>query len=106
MTAQAPHSPVLQQSLLPFISRVSRRNSNSDVEASAVAVTDWPLIFVLMVMLIIRSPCPQRLSKSAPNPCASTPRRSSDGILRCFFDHRLGLIPRRRAPQLPGPEMQ
>ena len=36
---------------------VSRRNSSRDVYASALALTDLPLIFVLMVRLIMRPPC-------------------------------------------------
>src|SRR4030095_7013444 len=63
MIEQAPHSPVLQQSFVPLNSNVSRRKSNSDVDGSALALTDLPLIVVLMVRLIMLPPCRWRLSR-------------------------------------------
>src|SRR6185436_13713769 len=87
---QAPHSPVLQQSLLPFISNVSRRNSSSEVDASATALTDWPLIFVVIVTLITLPPCRWRLSRFVPDRGESALRRSSGGFRRCCADRRSG----------------
>src|SRR5258708_12727788 len=93
MIVQAPHSPVLQQSLLPFISKVSRRNSKSDVDASALALTDLPLIFVFIVKLIMLPPCRWRLSKFVPDRGGSKPRRSSGAIPRSCLDPLSGLLP-------------
>ena len=43
---------------------VSRRNSNSDVDGSALALTALPLIVVFIVRLITLPPCRLRLSSS------------------------------------------
>src|SRR5258708_38028980 len=100
MIVQAPHSPVLQQSLLPFISKVSRRNSKSDVDASALALIDLPLIFVFIVKLIRLPPCRWRLSKFVPDRGGSVLRRSSGAIYPYCPDRRSGSVPMLPLPRL------
>src|SRR5215471_18359972 len=99
MIVQAPHSPVLQQSFVPLYSNVSRRNSNSDVDASALPLTGLPLIVVLIIRLITLPPCRLRFSSSVPNPGGLVLRRSSGGFPRCCADRRSGSI--RMQPSLP-----
>src|SRR3989304_7052513 len=82
MTVQAPHSPVLQQSLVPLYSRVSRRNSNNDVDASAPALTALPLMVVVIVILML-PPCRWWLSRFVPGRGGSKLRRSSGGTPPC-----------------------
>src|SRR4029434_10497614 len=92
MTVQAPHSPVLQQSFVPLYSNVSRRNSNSDVDASAPPLTDLPLIVVLIVRLITLPPCRLPPASFVVDLGGSMLRRSSGGFLRCCADRLSGSI--------------
>src|SRR5215470_4365011 len=93
MIVQAPHSPVLQQSFVPLYSNVSRRNSNSDVDASALPLTGLPLIVVLTVKLITLPPCRLPLASFVEDLGGLALRRSSGDFPRCCADRRSGSIP-------------
>src|SRR5687767_7227569 len=100
MIVQAPHSPVLQQSFVPLNSKVSRRKSSSEVDASALALIDLPLIVVLIERLIMLPPCRWRLSRFVSNLGGLELRRSSDDFPRCCADRRLDSTPPPPSPRL------
>src|SRR5882724_5314509 len=102
MIEQAPHSPVLQQSFVPLYSNVSRRKSKSDVDVSALPLTDLPLMVVLIVRLITLPPCRlPLLLKTSAGQCFDDPAavfraaalitdraRFGRGHRRSLFDER------------------
>src|SRR5262249_61772526 len=94
-------SPVLQHSFVPLYSNVSRRNSNSDVDASALLLTGLPLIVVLIVKLITLPPCRLQLASFVEDLGGLALRRSHGDFPRRSAGRWSGSIPMPpRAPPL------
>src|SRR5262249_60668055 len=83
---QASPWPVVKHLFVPLYSNVSRRNSNSDVDASALTLTGLPLIVVLIVNLITLPPCRLQLASFVEDLGGLALRRSSGDFPRCSAD--------------------